>query len=147
MTAADNGGDQGLGKDLAPYPMLGEELLEVFLLFGTRHGLEFVDGLLHGGFGVAEGREKARVGGGLIAAQASLFVDDELFDQGCEGDPLVGVLNEADRGVGAADLPDEDTGQQEAGDNWEKKNLPQRSFEPFKLQDFSSFILFRAGFS
>ena len=104
-----------------PGLVLLDELLEVFPLSPwLEHGLELGDGLLHGGFGVVVGLQKARVGGNLIAAQAGLFVNNELFDQGCEGDSLVGVLDEADRGDGPADLPDEDAGQQEAGNDWEK---------------------------
>ena len=140
MSAGGNGCDEWFGEGVLPYLMLGEELLEVFLLFGLCHGLEFVDGLLHGGFGIAVRLEETRVGGDLVSAQAGLFIDDEPFDSGCEVGSAVGLLDEADGGVGPADLPDQDAGQQEAGNDWEKQNLPQGSFESFKLQAVSSFF-------
>ena len=100
-----------------PGLVLLNELVEELLLSGSACRLEFGDGLRHGGIGVVVGLQEARVGGGLIAAQAGLFIDHKLFDEGCECDSLVGVLDETDGGVGPADLPDENAGEHKAGDN------------------------------
>ena len=112
MAAGGNGYDERLGEGLTPYPMLGEELIEIILLFGSCHGLELVDGLLYGGFGVAVGRQKARVGGDLVAAQASLFIDDEPFDLIlCDG-PDAGELGASEifaRADAIVALEDEET--------------------------------------
>ena len=66
-----------------------------------------MDSRLDGSFcmsGSARGRagESGRRGG-LVSAQAGLFVDDELFDEGGQGDSGVGLFDLAD---GALELLD-----------------------------------------
>ena len=74
-------------------------------------------GLLHGGLCVVKGLQEAWVRGGLISAQAGLLIDDKRFDHGCEGNSLVGLLDKANGGVSAEDLPDENAGEHKAGNN------------------------------
>ena len=139
---ADGGdaGDHRFSEGLMPAPVLIEELVEALCLIGPGDGLQLGDVPLHGCFCVALGLKEAGIVGDLVSAQSGLLVDDQFLDADCQGDGTVGFLDEADGGVGPADLPDEDAGQHEAGDDGQKQDLPEGSFESFELQAFSSFF-------
>ena len=71
----------GSAKVCVPGLVLRDELLEVRAPGRAESWTGAGDRLLHGRLGVVVGLQEARVGGGLVAAQAGLLVDDELLDR------------------------------------------------------------------
>ena len=47
---------------------------------------------------------------------------------------MVGLLDQADGGVGPVNLPDEHAGEEQAGDDGQDHDLPESLFELFELQ-------------
>lgn len=109
--------------------MLCCETTDGIPLFGACDGLEAIDRLLHWDFGVVIRGKKACVGGDLVAAQTSLLVDDEFFDQCSQSDSLVRLFDPVDGNVGPVDLPYQYGGQKEARDDGKNHGLPEGSFE------------------
>ena len=99
VAAGGDHGDEGIGEGDMPGLVQLDEFVEVGVRgrAGCGDGLELVDGFLHDGVGVAIGLEKAGVVGGLVAAEAGFFVDDEPVEQGDERDAVVGLFEQGRR--------------------------------------------------
>ncbi len=81
------------------------------------------------GFGGAKGIEKAGVVGDLVAAQAGLFVDDQLFDVEGLLDAVVGTADISDLRIGQPNLPVKHACAGEECKQREEQNLAKDAIE------------------
>ncbi len=131
LTAGADAGDDGFGEGVVPGLLGLTEVLDAgFLdLIGAGDVFEGSELGFEVGLGVVVGLEEGGVGGDLVAAECGFLVDDEGGGEGCFGDAVVGLLDEADGSAGFLDLLIEDGGEQKESDDRQDEDLLEDSVE------------------
>jgi len=128
-TVVRDGGYYGLSEMFLPLLVLGSEIFQQRSMLGIDDLLKLIHSAGERSPSLFVGVQKTLIACDLVPTDASLFINNQLFDPDCQGYGLVRFIDAAHRTIRARDLPHKDCCKQKTGHDRQNENLPKSSFK------------------